>query len=106
MSEALRPRFMPIRQNADAGALAERARYDFDVLSDSLETGPASSDAALFFVPNSKRPPGGGPCSVNEVEYARLLKDTVSAAPIYTGLDGGMNKVFLAQFPGRVIPLA
>jgi murein L,D-transpeptidase YafK len=40
-------------------------------------------------------------------EYARLLEDNVPAAPIYSGLDGGMNKVFLAQFPpGTVIPLA
>jgi murein L,D-transpeptidase YafK len=38
----------------------------------------------------------------DEVEYAQLLKDNVPAAPIYSGLDGGMNKVFLARFPGRV----
>jgi murein L,D-transpeptidase YafK len=38
----------------------------------------------------------------DEVEYARLLKDDVPAAPIYSGLDGGMNEVFLARFPGRV----
>jgi len=38
----------------------------------------------------------------DEVEYAQLLKDNVPAAPIYRGLDGGMNKVFLARFPGRV----
>ena len=38
----------------------------------------------------------------DEVEYAQLLKDNVPAAPIYSGLDGGMNKGFLARFPGRV----
>jgi murein L,D-transpeptidase YafK len=38
----------------------------------------------------------------DELEYARLLEDNVPAAPIYSGLDGGMNKVFLARFPGRV----
>jgi len=38
----------------------------------------------------------------DELEYAQLLKDDVPAAPAYTGLDGGMNKAFLAQFPGRV----
>jgi len=38
----------------------------------------------------------------DEVEYAQLLKDNVPAAPIYSGLDGGMNQVFLARFPGRV----
>jgi len=38
----------------------------------------------------------------DEVEYAQLLKDEVPAASIYSGLDGGMNEVFLARFPGRV----
>jgi hypothetical protein len=38
----------------------------------------------------------------DELEYAQLLKDNVPAASIYSGLDGGMNKAFLAQFPGRV----
>ncbi|MGA8878800.1 MAG: hypothetical protein WB555_24875, partial [Candidatus Korobacteraceae bacterium] len=26
--------------------------------------------------------------------------------PIYSGLDGGMNKVFVARFPGKIVPLA
>src|SRR6516225_9133457 len=38
----------------------------------------------------------------DEVEYAQLLEDNVPTAPIYSGLDGGMNKVFLARFPGRL----
>jgi murein L,D-transpeptidase YafK len=42
----------------------------------------------------------------DEIKYARLLEDDVPAAPVYSGLDGGMNKIFLAQFPGMVIPLA
>jgi murein L,D-transpeptidase YafK len=39
----------------------------------------------------------------DEVEYAQLLEDNVPTAPVYSGLDGGMNKVFLARFPGRVL---
>ena len=39
-------------------------------------------------------------------EYARLVKDDVPVAPIYSGLDGGINKVFFARYPGRIIPLA
>jgi hypothetical protein len=39
----------------------------------------------------------------DELEYAQLLEDNVPVAPIYSGLDGGMNKVFLARFPGRVM---
>ena len=42
----------------------------------------------------------------DDLEYAQLVKDNVPVAPIYSGLDGGMNKVFLARFPGRIIPLA
>jgi hypothetical protein len=38
----------------------------------------------------------------DERAYAQLLEDNVPAAPIYSGLDGGMNKAFLARFPGRV----
>ena len=38
----------------------------------------------------------------DELEYAQLLEDNVPAAPIYSELDGGMNEVFLAQFPGGV----
>ena len=43
---------------------------------------------------------------IDEVEYAQLLEDNVPTSPIYSGLDGGMNAVFLARFPGTVIPLA
>jgi murein L,D-transpeptidase YafK len=39
----------------------------------------------------------------DELEYAQLLQDNVPAAPIYSGLDGGMNKAFLAQYPGRIM---
>jgi murein L,D-transpeptidase YafK len=42
----------------------------------------------------------------DDVEYEQLVKDNVSVAPIYSGLDGGMNKVFFARFPGKIIPLA
>ena len=38
----------------------------------------------------------------DELEYAQLLEDNVPAAPIYSELDGGMNEVFLAQFPDKV----
>jgi len=38
----------------------------------------------------------------DEAEYAQLLEDEVPTAQIYSGLDGGMNEVFLARFPVRV----
>jgi murein L,D-transpeptidase YafK len=42
----------------------------------------------------------------DDIEYAQLVSDDVPVAAIYSGLDGGMNKVFVARFPGRIIPLA
>ena len=39
----------------------------------------------------------------DELEYAQLLQDNLPTAPIYSGLDGGMNPAFLAQYPGRVM---
>ena len=42
----------------------------------------------------------------DDLEYAQLVKDNVSVAPIYSGLDGGMNEVFHAQYPGKIVPLA
>jgi murein L,D-transpeptidase YafK len=38
----------------------------------------------------------------DERAYARLVAENVPAAPIYTGLDGGMHEAFLARFPYRV----
>ncbi len=38
----------------------------------------------------------------DELEYAQLVEDNLPVAPIYSGLDGGMNKAFLGQFPGRI----
>jgi murein L,D-transpeptidase YafK len=84
-------------------------RYVFDAQP------PRNSSHALVFDPIGKCPtfivkpiiarPALKKQRADEVEYAQLIKDNVSAAPIYSGLDGGMNKVFLAHFPG-VIPLA
>jgi murein L,D-transpeptidase YafK len=42
----------------------------------------------------------------DDLEYAQLVKNNVSVAPIYSGLDGGMNEIFHAQFPGKIVPLA
>ena len=81
-------------------------RYVFDAQP------PPNSPFPLVFNPTGKCPafvvnpkiarPALEKQRADEVEYAQLLKDDVPAAPIYSGLDGGMNKVFLARFPGRV----
>ncbi len=75
-----------------------------------------NSSRSLVFDPTSKCPafvvnpkiarPALQKQHADEVEYAHLLKEDVPVAPIYSGLDGGMNTVFLARLPGRIIPLA
>jgi murein L,D-transpeptidase YafK len=40
----------------------------------------------------------------DEVQYAHLVKANTPVAPIHSGLDGGMNYVFLAQVGGTIPP--
>ena len=40
----------------------------------------------------------------DEVQYAQLVKSNTWVAPIHSGLDGGMNRVFLAQVGGSIPP--
>jgi murein L,D-transpeptidase YafK len=85
-------------------------RYVFDA------DPPPNSSQPLVFDPTGKCPafvvnpkiarPALQKEHADEAEYAQLVKNNASVAPIYSGLDGGMNKVFLAQLPGRIIPLA
>ena len=85
-------------------------RYVFDAQH------PANSSKPPVFDPNGKCPafvvdpqialPAGEKQQADEVEYAQLVKANVSVAPIYSGLDGGMNKFFLARFPGKIVPLS
>jgi len=84
--------------------------YVFDAQS------PPNSSKALVFDPTGLCPafvvnpkiarPALEKQHADEVEHAQLVKDNVPVAPIYSGLDGGMNEVFHAQFPGKIIPLA
>jgi murein L,D-transpeptidase YafK len=39
-------------------------------------------------------------------EYARLVEEDMPVAPVYTGLDGGMNEAFHARYPDKVISFA
>jgi murein L,D-transpeptidase YafK len=81
-------------------------RYVFDAQP------PANSPHPLVFNGNEKCPPFVVNPEIarralekqraDERAYAQLLEDNLPAAPIYSGLDGGMNKVFHARFPGRV----
>jgi murein L,D-transpeptidase YafK len=85
-------------------------RYVFDAHQ------PANSSKPVVFDPTGECPafvtnpkialPALEKQRADEIEYAQLVQDNVSVAPIYSGLDGGMNQVFLARFPGRIVPLA
>jgi hypothetical protein len=85
-------------------------RYVFDAQP------PPNSLNPLVFDPNSQCPafvvsPKIARAALakqraDDVEYAQLVKNNVSIAPIHSGLDGGMNEVFHAQFPGKIVPLA
>ena len=81
-------------------------RYVFDAQP------PPNSPSPLVFNPTGKRPdfvvnpkiarPALEKQRADELEYAQLLEDDVPTAPIYSGLDGGMNAFFLPWYPGRV----
>ena len=85
-------------------------RYVFDA-----QPSPASSKPLVFdpsgecpaFVVNPKiARPALERQHADEAEYAQLVADNVSVAPIHSGLDGGMNEVFFTQFPWIIVPLA
>ncbi len=40
----------------------------------------------------------------DDVQYAQFVRNNIPTAPIRTGLDGGMNRVFLAQVGGNIPP--
>ena len=81
-------------------------RYVFDAQPPPNSQNPLvfnPTDACPAFVVNSKIARRAlEKQRADELEYTQLLKDNVPAAPIYSGLDGGMNEAFLAKFPGRV----
>jgi murein L,D-transpeptidase YafK len=85
-------------------------RYVFDAQPPSNSTTPLVFDAAgrcPAFVVNPKIARAAlVKQRADEVEYAQLVKDDAPVASIYSGLDGGMNKVFLARFPGKIVSLA
>ncbi len=83
-------------------------RYVFDVQQ------PPNSSKPIVFNPTGNcpayvvAPEIAGPAlekqHADDVQYAQLVRANVSVAPIRTGLDGGMNRVFLAQVGGGIPP--
>jgi murein L,D-transpeptidase YafK len=84
--------------------------YVFDAQS------PPNATTPLVFDPNAKCPAfvvngkialaAAAKQRTDDLEYAELLKGDVAVAPIHSGLDGGMNEVFHARFPWKIVPLA
>ena len=85
-------------------------RYVFDAQP------PPNATTPLMFDPNAKCPPfvvngkiaraAAAKQRADDLEYGELLKEDVAVAPIHSGLDGGMNEVFHARFPWKIVPLA
>jgi murein L,D-transpeptidase YafK len=75
---------------------------------------PSNSTKSTIFNPTGHCPPFvvnpeiAGPAlektHADEVQYAQLVKANTWVAPIHSGLDGGMNRVFLAQVGGSIPP--
>jgi murein L,D-transpeptidase YafK len=84
--------------------------YVFDAQPSARSSKPLvfdPTDKCPAFVVNPKiAQPAMEKESADEAEYAQLVKDDVPVAPIYSGLDGGANKTFLARLPGLIVPLA
>jgi murein L,D-transpeptidase YafK len=74
------------------------------------------SSAALTFAPADQCPafvvdpkiaqPAFEKQSADDAQYAQLVKDNVPVAPIYRGIDGGMNMVFHPPYPFSFISLS
>jgi murein L,D-transpeptidase YafK len=75
---------------------------------------PPGSSKSVIFNPSGRcpsfvvNPEIAGPAlekeHADEVQYAQFVKTNVWTAPIHSGLDGGMNRVFLAQVGGSIPP--
>ena len=71
--------------------------------SKPLAFDPTGKCPAFVFNPQIARAALGKQLA-DEVQYAQLVKSNTPVAPIHSGLDGGMNRVFLAQIGGSIPP--
>jgi hypothetical protein len=83
-------------------------RYIFDAQpppkgSKSLAFDPTGKCPAFVVNPQIARA-ALGKQHADEVQYTQLVTANTPVAPIHSGLDGGMNRVFLAQVGGSVPP--
>jgi murein L,D-transpeptidase YafK len=85
-------------------------RYVFDAREPPNASKPIVFDPAgpcpAFVVPPQIERAALEKQRADEAEYAQLVKDGAPVAPVYSGLDGGMNEVFHPRYPGKIVPLA
>src|SRR5215469_12201489 len=83
-------------------------RYVFDAQQPTKSSTPIVFDptgACPAFVVNPEiARPVRQKERVDEAQYKQLVKANVPVAPIHSGLDGGMNRIFLAQIGGSMPP--
>jgi murein L,D-transpeptidase YafK len=83
--------------------------YVFDAVAppngSQLVFDPAGPCTAYTVNPKIARP-AAEKQRADEAEYAQLVKDGASLAPVYSGLDGGMNKIFDGRYPGAYVSFA
>jgi len=83
-------------------------RYVFDAVPPphaSLVFDPAGPCPAFVVNPKIARL-ASEKQRADDAEYARLVEQDVPVAPVYSGLDGGMNKVFDGRYPGAYVSFA
>jgi hypothetical protein len=83
-------------------------RYVFDAAQ------PQNSSKSIVFNPTGRcpafvvNPEIAGPAlekeHADEIRYAQFVKQNFPVAPVRSGIDGGMNRVFLAQVGGSLPP--
>jgi murein L,D-transpeptidase YafK len=82
--------------------------YVFDAQQARSESKPLAFDPTgkcPVFVVNPKIARAAlGKQHADELQYAQSVKANTPVAPIHSGLDGGMNRVFLAQVGGSIPP--
>ena len=80
--------------------------YVFDAQQPANSTKPLVSTRPAAARPYQVDPEIAGPALEkqrnDDAQFAQLVKFNVPVAPIRTGLDGGMNRVFLAQVGGSI----
>jgi murein L,D-transpeptidase YafK len=81
--------------------------YVFDAAQPSNSKGVVFSPTGhcpAYVVPAEIAGPAMEKERADEAQFAQLVRSKLAVAPVHSGLDGGMNRVFLAQVGGTIPP--